>query len=252
MSALTTTEIGELERLESIIEEGQEGFLKTGAALSAIRDRKLYRRDFDTFEVYCQKRWKFSKGRAFQLIDAALVVKALPPNLSTIVDNEGQARALAKVPEAKRAEVLSEVQSKGAVTAKAITEVADAEPSVTAERLDAIGRVIPPDMLPDWDRAAEVGSRLRSCAQEIKLTVERGIADRDIIFGELTNHTASEAASLRYTLTHIDPYAVCPSCQGKIRENCQFCKRRGWISKYMFESPAVDEAKKALLRKVKK
>ena len=54
-----------------------------------IRDSRLYRADFNTFEDYCRERWDFTRQRAHQLTEAAEV--------STMVDvqNERQARELA-------------------------------------------------------------------------------------------------------------------------------------------------------------
>lgn len=68
-----------------------------------IRDGRLYRVAFDTFEDYCRERWKFSRPRAYQFIDSAKVI----PNLSTNVDKpstEAQVRPLTKLPPTKQAE----------------------------------------------------------------------------------------------------------------------------------------------------
>ena len=136
----------------------------------------------------------------------------------------------------------------------AVNTIAEAKKKETAAepRKDAVGRTIPEDVIPDWDRAAKVASTLRGCASEIKVTVERGLADKDIVFAEITNPTIAEAASLHYTLSQIAPHAVCPCCQGKLKKNCQLCKRRGFISKYLWNSPAVSAETKALIEKVSK
>ena len=93
--SLTEHDRDELLALEATIEAGQETFFEVGAALLAIRDRRLYRECHPTFEAYIQDRWGFSRPRAYQLIEAARVAK----NLSTTVDikglNERQTRALA-------------------------------------------------------------------------------------------------------------------------------------------------------------
>ena len=75
-------------------------------------------------EAYCQKKWGWSEKRASHLIIASEVVKTLPTQNSTIVENEGQARQLAKVPIEKRVEVLTVAQEAGPVTAKTIHEAA--------------------------------------------------------------------------------------------------------------------------------
>ena len=69
-------------QLEKIIEKGMTHFVEVGTALMIIRDEKLYRNIFPTFEEYCKERWGFSRPRAYQLIGAAKTNQ----NLSTTVD----------------------------------------------------------------------------------------------------------------------------------------------------------------------
>ncbi len=47
-----------------------------------IRDNRLYRETYGTFEEYCKEKWDISRPRAYQLIKAAEV----QDNLSTTVD----------------------------------------------------------------------------------------------------------------------------------------------------------------------
>lgn len=64
-----------------------------------IREKRTYRSDgWDTFEEYCQERWGWSRGRAYQLMDAAGLVN----EMSTRVDiappaTEFQARPLVQI-----------------------------------------------------------------------------------------------------------------------------------------------------------
>ena len=81
-------------------------------ALAEIRDSKLYRVYFSTFDAYCQEKWGFKKSYAHQLIASADVVGKLPGNLSAIADNEGKARALSSVPEPDREKVLEAAKAK--------------------------------------------------------------------------------------------------------------------------------------------
>ncbi len=55
----------------------------------------------------CREKWGWKRAYAYQLIDGAAAVKSLPPEMSTIVDNQTQARELAKVEPEKRAEVVT-------------------------------------------------------------------------------------------------------------------------------------------------
>jgi hypothetical protein len=73
-----------LSELENIIRTGLATFVEVGNALLEIRDSKLYRSSYSTFEEYCHNKWQISRPRAYQLIEAAEIVG----NLSTIVDTQ--------------------------------------------------------------------------------------------------------------------------------------------------------------------
>jgi hypothetical protein len=106
-----------VEVLKNAAEAGRKTFVEVGLALAEIRDARLYRSDFDTFEEYCRTKWGWAKSYAYNLITAAATVKLLPAKTSTIVDNEGKARELARVEPAKRVEVLKNAAEAGPVTA---------------------------------------------------------------------------------------------------------------------------------------
>ena len=85
--SLTPIEQNNLVELEATIEKNLKSFYEVGFALMQIRDNKLYRENYITFEHYCKEKWRMSRPRAYQLIAAAEV----QDNLSTNVDiSEGQ------------------------------------------------------------------------------------------------------------------------------------------------------------------
>lgn len=127
---LDLTDRNDLQYHEQVIEKGVKTFLQVGESLAVIRDRRLYRESYGTFEEYLDKRWDLKRARAYQLINAADVLKALPGEMSTIVDTESKARELAKVEPEKRAEVVEKAveATGGKLTAKSLREAAqDAE-----------------------------------------------------------------------------------------------------------------------------
>lgn len=71
--SLTTMERSELGRLERTIETSLDSFLATGYALADIRNLRLYRAAYKTFEAYLESRWGFSRSRGYQLIACAEV-----------------------------------------------------------------------------------------------------------------------------------------------------------------------------------
>ncbi|WP_013335052.1 hypothetical protein [Gloeothece verrucosa] len=71
---LTSEEEQELLQLEGCIERS---FYQAGQALKAIRDKRLYRFLYATFEDYCRERFGFARRHSYQLIDAAVVMDNL-------------------------------------------------------------------------------------------------------------------------------------------------------------------------------
>jgi hypothetical protein len=79
-SQLAISEEKELLRLERRVERG---FYMAGVALKQIRDCRLYRQQYKTFEEYCRDRFDFSRVNAFYLIKSVEVVNNLTSNLLT-------------------------------------------------------------------------------------------------------------------------------------------------------------------------
>lgn len=77
-TALTALESKSLSRHEATIERGKTAFVEVGLALMAIRDGRLYRAGYDTFEDYCQKRWGWARQNIVYYIGAAQVAQMLP------------------------------------------------------------------------------------------------------------------------------------------------------------------------------
>lgn len=94
--ALAAAEQQQLERCEGVITSGLKQFIEVGDALLQIRDGRLYRVDYHTFEDYCRERWSMSRPRAYQLMEAAGVAVTLSTNGKHFPQNERQARELAK------------------------------------------------------------------------------------------------------------------------------------------------------------
>jgi hypothetical protein len=121
---LTAPERSDLRRLEAIIEKGKQTFIEIGVALKKIRDEKLYREKWNTFEAYCEDKFEFKKSQAYRLIEASEVVtkiKASPFGDELEIKTETQARELAKVPEEDWQEVIDVVADSQAKTGKPAT-----------------------------------------------------------------------------------------------------------------------------------
>lgn len=94
MEVLNKDELNELERCEVVIKQGLQTFVEVGQALLTIRDKKLYRSSFRTFEEYCDVKWEIGRVYAFRLINAAEVISNLLPMGNILPQNERQTRPL--------------------------------------------------------------------------------------------------------------------------------------------------------------
>ena len=243
---------------QSALEECEEmitsGFQSMAAGVARIKNERLYKEaGFGTFEDYCQTRWGWSANRAYKLAAADATIKSLPEECVQIVHNEGQARALAKVPEEKRAEVLAEVAESGPVTAKRISQAAEknghkAKPDKVIE-LDKTGYAIPDSVLELWNRADAFRETINQLSK-IKVLVETGINEQDEIFREITSTTIATLKNAYGDLKRVLPHAVCTSCQGHGRKNCTLCRGRGFISEFLYSTAVPMQTKK--IREAKK
>src|SRR6516162_10250108 len=88
-----------LKELEKLIAKGKQTFVEVGLALAEIRDLRLYKREYTNFNEYCQKKWGWERRYAYNLIEGAEVVRALPESVrhGAQIDSERAARELAKV-----------------------------------------------------------------------------------------------------------------------------------------------------------
>ena len=136
LESISLDESKRLIELETVIKAEQEAFIAVGNALAEIRDSRLYRSDYHSFEAYCKEKWSFTKQHAYRLIKCAPIAES---NLQ--VTSLNQARELAKVPAAKRQAVVKAATAKAksagrSVTARDITEAA--QPADTAVVVAAV------------------------------------------------------------------------------------------------------------------
>lgn len=96
---LTIFEADELESCENVIEHGWRIAFAVGNALKTIRDKRLYRAEYPTWEAYTTERWGHlfeDKGTADRWINAAEVQQNLLP-IGVTLEHENQAREIAQL-----------------------------------------------------------------------------------------------------------------------------------------------------------
>jgi hypothetical protein len=143
-TALTSAEQRRLQEFETTIERGLQTFYEVGYALAEIREQRLYRAEYGTFEDYCRDRWQMSDSRARRLIYSSEVVdnvKSVP--IGTLPTNEAQTRPLAKLPAEEQGPAWEEAveRSGGKPTARHVEEVVKERtqpPAPERQRIDSL------------------------------------------------------------------------------------------------------------------
>jgi hypothetical protein len=132
---LTATETTRLKGLEDEIAFNAVAFVTVGLALMEIRDGRLYRTTYSTFEAYCVERWDFQRDYADRQIKGAKVQAALTP-IGVTLPNEGTARQLTGLLDQPK--ILAKV-------GKALA----AQPKITAASAkEAVDAALPPGLKP--------------------------------------------------------------------------------------------------------
>ena len=136
VEALTAPEVDRKAQLEATIERGMQTFVEVGLALMEIRDGRLYRAEFGTFEEYCQERWGWTRRHTNRMIASAEVTTNFGPMGPILPATERQARPLAALPPAQQREAwerVLETAPNGKITAAIVTQAAQA---IRQERTD--------------------------------------------------------------------------------------------------------------------
>ena len=103
------------------------------------------------------------------------------------------------------------------------------------------GCAIPEPILAGWNKGIE-NQKLIDSLFEVRRALEIAQEAGDITFREVTFSTTiidlnNAISQLRCSI----PHAVCTTCAGHKPERCTFCKGRGWISKFSWNTHVPKE-----------
>jgi len=138
---LSASEQRALQRAEVTIAKGMKSFVAVGLALKAIRDRRLYREQYGTFEEYCARRWELSRPRGYELCAAAEVVEDLSAiaDIRLLPENEAQTRPLTRLKDPAQWRRAWDMAVNMAAAEKRPVTARDTEEAV--QRLNGNGRI---------------------------------------------------------------------------------------------------------------
>lgn len=229
---------------------------EVGNALAEIRDNKLYREHWETFEAFCKAEFGMGKSHAYRLIGASGVkesVKASPH--ADKITTEAQTRALDAVPEEDREEVVEAavaaspdgIPTPDGIRAAAETIVPDPrkkpEPTGPTIELDSTGFAIPEKLVEFWKRKPEVQALLTALSK-VRVALRKAQEEDDPLFRPVCGKGKDQTwtaliTSLDKAYTNVGlavPYAVCPTCQGHLMKSCVTCQQRGFVSEFYYKN----------------
>lgn len=126
---LSKKEKADLLNAEKTIKKGWNTFVEVGKALATIRDGRLYRENFTTFQEYTRDTWQYGRAYVDRLIGAAETIEILTPiGVKILPSNEAQVRPLLALPPEKRSEAWEKVLEEAGEskpTAKLVNMVAN-------------------------------------------------------------------------------------------------------------------------------
>lgn len=222
--ALSAPEHARLTDCESRIERGIAVFLDVGNALLEIRDSRLYRQAFPTFEAYCKERWGFERRQAYRLMDAAQAVENVSHGTQTVPQTERQARPLTALePEVQR-EVWREVVDStppDQITARVVEEKAKA-----AEPLNETVRAIKAEIAAPTPSFFPAQPEIAEAAQEAQSGV-LSLVEAARKVRQAVESTPIPPIQPLHDLEGIDPdlYARATNLQGTLRRLSEFCRK---------------------------
>ena len=240
----------ELARLERIVDNGMA---EVGLALKQIRDKRLYREKFKSFEAYCQSKWGFTRVRGHQLIQIGNVVEALPEKCKALLNSPRAATELGKAPVRQREGILAAVAKHGKVTAEEIKRQVRKLPALpgNAGQLDKTGTLIPRETIENWDQtSAEGPGTIRDALKQlrfIKRLIQKVHDQNRLSCSEIFKTTQQDTCSLSQVIANVEravPYAVCWVCSGKHPSDCETCGGRGFVSEFFWKTCCPEEIRK--------
>jgi hypothetical protein len=240
-------------RRDELITIVNNGIRDVGKALIELRDDEHWKDTHNSFSDFCKDNFKISKTYLYDVIKGMEVIASLPKDVRSKITNEGQARALAKLPESKRVGAILSAEKNGGITAESLlshaakptakpvppkSAIADStfpeksEPQTSSKHkstlkekpkvwLDENNYPIPDDALPWWEKAwgEEHEDDLKvqdvlSKISDLKSIVVGGREKREFRWLKVTNSIADTFDSLRSLISEAKPYAVCTTCMG--------------------------------------
>lgn len=237
---LSKSERARLSEITDALGVHSDGFWAVFDLLSEVRNEKLYREDFPTFEDYCKSVLGFSRQYANRMIAAREVMRDFSsPDFGNDLVSKKAAIALTKIDPKVRPAIMEDLKS-AAKNGEKITEKAVKAAETAWTEVD------PPELKTDDDDDEEIVSKPKQTRAELAVEnasiikkIQRALLEVIKSIQEigtepglelLEAHSLSivrELQSARASIAVTIPHSVCPRCSGK---RCVQCGNHGWIN----------------------
>ena len=118
-----------------------------------------------------------------------------------------------------------------------------ASPPPPAAVVDGTGWPVPTHLIPLWQRADEA-QELLTILSRVKGALRAAQENKDKLFAEVNFSSALSQLDQAWTdIKTAKPFAVCPTCQGQLPDNCTLCRGRGLISEHRWNACVTSEDK---------
>src|SRR5262249_2903744 len=238
----------QLKEQEKIIRDRMDAIEEAALAFRTIRDQKLYRLTYRTFDEYCRAVWGFGKDKAYRLIKHAGISSLPGSSMSqnaTTTDTGGS--KLAAGPDTPIcAQVLSHEEVTPPVGSGDSTEVTGESPQINSDEaeplLDANGIRVPNRLIaifqcaPLFRRLVIQLNRLASSLAEVETTPAYQIAIDNArkLGGQMRQYSSLCRTAARW-FEDCRPAIVCPACSGTYETSpdndaCARCGDKGYLT----------------------
>jgi ParB-like chromosome segregation protein Spo0J len=162
----------------------------------------------------------------------------------TRIGLDGRERRLPPVPTRPTEPVAAESEGASADQQTAAPTV----PPPPAQVVDGTGWPVPTHLIPLWQRGGEVQEMLTALSR-IRGALRRAQETQDMLYAEVSYSNAMVELDRAWNeIKAAKPFAVCPTCQGQVADNCAFCRGRGFVSEFRWDRCTTREDKELRVR----
>jgi ParB-like chromosome segregation protein Spo0J len=154
-----------------------------------------------------------------------------------------------KVLDAAPPKVIAKVEA-GQISITAAASGVKAKEKAKDPIVDVFGKAIPEPLQAVWARRGEILELMKGAAK-LMSQINQARAENDELFaGTEFSDAVVDLGQAHTHLRSAQLWCLCPYCQGRSREKCTFCKKRGFVSKDKYE--LVPEELRLINERVKK